>query len=71
MDTQQATCLFPQAEAQSFSTTSDCPDYLGKAERRLLEEIERVQNYLDPSSEPKITKVVETELIGKQVCAAV
>ena len=26
-----------------------------------------MQNYLDPTSEAKITRVVETELIGKQV----
>ena len=38
-----------------------------KAEKRLGEEIERVVNYLDPSSEAHITKVVESELIGKQV----
>ena len=38
-----------------------------KAERRLHEEKERVDNYLDPSSEPKITRVVENELIKKQV----
>ena len=49
--------------------SSDCPEYLCKAERRLAEEMERVSNYLDPSSEPKITRVVEQQLIGKQVCA--
>ena len=56
-----------QAEAQVFIASSDCPQYLLKAERRLSEEIARVQNYLDPTSEAKITRVVETELIGKQV----
>lgn len=56
-----------QAEAQCYIGSSDCPDYLKKAEKRLGEEIERVQNYLDPSSEAHITKVVENELIGKQV----
>ena len=57
-----------QAEAQCYIGSSDCPDYLRKAEKRLGEEIERVVNYLDPSSEAHITKVVENELIGKQVC---
>ena len=56
-----------QAEAQCYIGSSDCPDYLKKAEKRLGEEIERVVNYLDPSSEAHITKVVENELIGKQV----
>lgn len=49
-----------------FITTSDCPEYLKKAEKRIMEEIDRVNNYLDPSSEPKITKVVEMELVEKQ-----
>lgn len=56
-----------QAEAQCYIGSSDCPNYLKKAEKRLAEEIERVVNYLDPSSEAHITKVVENELIGKQV----
>ncbi len=59
-----------QAEAQCYIGSSDCPDYLKKAEKRLGEEIERVVNYLDPSSEAHITKVVENELIGKQVCVS-
>ena len=65
-DSEGAACL--QAEAQCYIGSSDCPDYLKKAEKRLGEEIERVVNYLDPSSEAHITKVVENELIGKQVC---
>lgn len=62
---------FYQAEAQCYIGSSDCPDYLKKAEKRLGEEIERVVNYLDPSSEAHITKVVENELIGKQMRALV
>lgn len=38
-----------------------------QAERRLQEEVERVRAYLDESTEPKITKVAEQELIAKQV----
>ncbi len=67
-DSEGAACL--QAEAQCYIGSSDCPDYLKKAEKRLGEEIERVVNYLDPSSEAHITKVVENELIGKQVCVS-
>ena len=55
-----------QGEAQAYLASCDCPGYLKKAERRLAEEKERVANYLDQSSEPKILRVVETELIHKQ-----
>ncbi len=57
----------PQKEAQDFISTSDCPDYLRKAERRLHEEVERCAAYLDATTEPKITRVVETELLRNQV----
>lgn len=53
-------------EAQDFISTCDCPDFLRKAERRLAEEADRVSNYLDASTEPKVTRVVEETLIGKQ-----
>ncbi len=56
-----------QIEAQEYLGSCSCPQYMEKAERRLHEEKERVDNYLDPSSEPKITRVVENELIKKQV----
>lgn len=56
-----------QVEAQEYISTCNCPDYLQRAEARLREESERVQNYLDSISEPKITSVVETELILHQV----
>lgn len=58
-----------QGEAQAYLGSCDCPEYLRKAERRLAEEKERVSNYLDQSSEIKILRVVETELIQKQACA--
>lgn len=57
----------PQKEAQELLSTCSCPEYLIKAEKRLNEEIERVQHYLDPSTELKITRCVETELILNQV----
>lgn len=57
----------PQKEALDFISTSDCPDYLRKAERRLHEEVERCAAYLDATTEPKITRVVETELLRNQV----
>jgi len=38
-----------------------------KVEKRLAEESERIQHYLDPSTEPKIVRVLELELIQGQV----
>ena len=55
-----------QKEAQEYLVTCSCPDYLQKAEKRLMEEVERVKNYLDPMTEVKITRAVETELIYNQ-----
>jgi hypothetical protein len=43
------------------------PPPASQAERRLQEEVERVRAYLDESTEPKITRVAEQELIAKQV----
>lgn len=58
---------FYAKEAQEYISSSDCPEYLRKAEKRLMEELERVKNYLDESTEIKITRVVENELIKEQV----
>lgn len=61
-------CALPlQLEAAEFMAVCDCPEYLSKVERRLGEETDRVAQYLDPSTEPKITRVVEKELIQAQV----
>eukprot|EP00884_Botryococcus_braunii_P000722 jgi/Botrbrau1/10650/Bobra.53_2s0008.1 len=65
------TAEFYQAEAQEYIASCDCPDYLRKAEKRLIEESERVSWYLDASTESKVTKVVETELVQKQMRALV
>ncbi|XP_024388524.1 cullin-3A [Physcomitrium patens] len=58
---------FYRLESQQLIETSDCPDYLRKAEKRLNEEIERVAHYLDSKSEAKITQVVEREVIGNRM----
>ena len=47
--------------------TLTCHDRPRQAERRLNEEVERVANYLDPSTEAKLTRVAEQELIHNQV----
>ncbi|KAK9152548.1 hypothetical protein Sjap_000028 [Stephania japonica] len=58
---------FYSVESQQFIECCDCGDYLKKAERRLNEEMERVSQYLDPSSEAKITNVVEKEMIANHM----
>lgn len=60
-----AAAEFYAKEAQAFLEGSDCPSYLRKAERRLQEERERVAAYLDPSTEPRLIRVVEQALIGE------
>eukprot|EP00798_Chlamydomonas_sp_ICE-L_P002801 gene2801-12676_t len=66
-----ATADFYKKEANEYISSCDCPDYLTKAEKRLTEEVERVKHYLDASTEAKVTKVVETELILNQMKALV
>jgi len=65
------TASFYQKEAQAFLGGSDCPGYLRKAERRLQEERERVAAYLDPSTEPRLTRVVERCLLAEPCRALV
>lgn len=62
-----ASAIFYRSESQQYIQTSDCADYLRKAEKRLNEEIERVTHYLDSKSESKITAVVEREMIGNHM----
>lgn len=54
---------FYRFESQKYIECCDCGDYLKKAERRLDEEIDRVNHYLDPRTEKKISNVVEKEMI--------
>eukprot|EP00899_Mesostigma_viride_P019647 jgi/Mesvir1/27684/Mv07403-RA.1 len=55
---------FYTAEAAQLIHSCSCADYLRKAEARLAQEMERVAHYLDASTEPKITAVVERQMIG-------
>ncbi|MCI27802.1 cullin-3-like protein, partial [Trifolium medium] len=60
----QVSAKFYRAESQKFLESCDCGDYLKKVERCLDEEMDRVRQYLDPSTEKKITNVVEKEMIA-------
>lgn len=50
---------------QEWIDVDSTPDYLIKAEAALMEEKTRVADYLNSSSEPKLLKVVEQELLEK------
>jgi cullin 3 len=61
-----AAAAFYAKEAQAAIAGCSCPEYLKRAERRLAEEAERVRAYLDASTEPRVTRVVENELLREQ-----
>ncbi|RHN55349.1 putative cullin [Medicago truncatula] len=54
---------FYRAETQKFIGCCDCGDYLKKAERRLNEELDRVNHYLDPRTKETIANMVVKEII--------
>ena len=54
---------FYERESNEMLVNSDAATYLRHVEKRLQEEYERSQHYLSPSTEPKIRKIVEKELI--------
>lgn len=62
-----SSCTLLQAEAQELLASCDCAAYLRRAERRLLEESERCQSYMDASTDAKVARVVELCLVEKQV----
>eukprot|EP01105_Mastigella_eilhardi_P010313 TRINITY_DN2407_c0_g2_i1.p1 TRINITY_DN2407_c0_g2~~TRINITY_DN2407_c0_g2_i1.p1 ORF type:complete len:748 (+),score=248.08 TRINITY_DN2407_c0_g2_i1:140-2383(+) len=59
----ESSAAFYRVESQDFITCNSCPDYMKKVEQRMKEEMERVAQYLDSSTESKIKEVLETELI--------
>lgn len=59
----ESSAQFYHHESLQFIAENTCADYMRKVEVRLKEEMERVQHYLDPATEPKIREVSERELI--------
>nr|CCA18689.1 Cullin family protein putative [Albugo laibachii Nc14] len=57
---------FYRQEAQKYLDDTTCGEYLIKAEQRLQEEALRVSYYLNSSTDHKLRRIVETELIEKQ-----
>lgn len=60
----ESSAQFYRQESQEFVATSSVPGYLRKVEKRLREESNRVAHYFDPSTKPRITAVVERELLA-------
>ncbi|KAJ1565317.1 Cullin-3, partial [Nowakowskiella sp. JEL0078] len=58
-----STSEFYKAESQHFLKTSDVMQYLRHVEKRLKEEELRVSQYLYASTEPKLRRVVEEEML--------
>lgn len=67
----ERTLDFYRAEAQATLDLATCSEYLVKAEKRLLEEANRVSQYLNLSTEHKLKMIVETQLIKNQAKALV
>ncbi|KAF0696286.1 Aste57867_12984 [Aphanomyces stellatus] len=65
------TASFYHAEAQRLLDQNTCPDFMQKADRRLMEEHNRVLQYLNSSTEPKLKAIAERELIANHAKALV
>ncbi|XP_052215704.1 cullin-3-like [Dreissena polymorpha] len=58
---------FYMAESQNFLAENSASMYIKKVEARINEEAERATHYLDKSTEERIVKVLEEELISKHM----
>ncbi|OQR80766.1 Cullin family protein [Achlya hypogyna] len=67
----RTTAAFYNAEAQRLLDQNTCPDFMQKADKRLAEEHNRVLQYLNASTEPKLKAIVERELIENHAKALV
>jgi len=57
------TADFYSRESSKWAEEDSFPDYMGKAEDRLKQEAERVANYLHSSTEEKLLKVCDEQLL--------
>lgn len=60
----QQSAEFYARESQNFLTENSASVYIRKVDDRIREESERANHYLDKSTEPRIVKVLEDELIS-------
>ncbi|XP_014249624.1 cullin-3-A isoform X2 [Cimex lectularius] len=63
----QQSAEFYKIESQNFLGENSASVYIKKVEARIIEEAERARHYLDESTEERIVKVVENELILKHM----
>ncbi|GMH64531.1 hypothetical protein TrST_g105 [Triparma strigata] len=67
----EGTKEFYRRESQEYLTKNSAPDYVRKAEERLLHERNRIANYLHLTTGPKLMGIVENELITTHARALV
>ena len=60
----QETAEYYKLESQQLITDSSFAAYLEKSHKRLMQEYERIANYLDQSTEPKLISAFLNEYIG-------
>jgi cullin 3 len=60
----QQSAEFYRRESQNFLAENSASVYIRKVDDRIREESERANHYLDKSTEPRIVKVLEDELIS-------
>lgn len=59
-----STRTFYREESMLFISQNTCPDYVRKVEGRLAQEAKRIVSYLAKTTEPKLKKILESELIA-------
>lgn len=60
----QETADYYRTESNKFITVSACPQYLEKANQRLSQEYDRIQNYLSQSTEQALIQAFLDEYIS-------
>jgi cullin 3 len=63
----QQSAEFYRRESQNFLAENSASVYIRKVDERIREESERANHYLDKSTEPRIVKVLEDELISSHM----
>lgn len=56
-----------QMESQKFLDENSACIYIRRVESRIMEEADRAKHYLDESTESRIVKVIEEELIKRNM----
>lgn len=60
----EKTRSFYRLESEQYIMHNSSSDFINQAEKRLLQETNRVRHYLSPSTEPKLKNVMEFEFIS-------